>query len=163
MSLTDLGVQARAGHGRGADWLWRWPTRAGWARESPCRSCARWARERGWLAVTVASTGGLGTGESLQVLCVHYIVKGEWSLPWSRTDSRMKLWCGEWTVHVHLDSGQWTFHASFIWAGGGGFIFLSANGKAQGALLLFLLSLGGGKDFFFHFSLFPNVFSRCSL
>ncbi len=28
--------------------------------------------------------------------------------------------------------------------GGGGFIFLSANGKAQGALLLFLLSLGGG-------------------
>jgi len=28
--------------------------------------------------------------------------------------------------------------------GGGGFIFLSANGKAQGALLLFLLSLRGG-------------------
>jgi len=46
-----------------------------------------------------------------------------------------------------VESGQWTFHASFIWApggGGGGFIFLSANGKAQGALLLFLLSLGGG-------------------
>jgi hypothetical protein len=47
-----------------------------------------------------------------------------------------------------LDSGQWTFHASFIWAQGGGFIFLLTNGKAQGALLLFLLSLGGGKDFF---------------
>jgi hypothetical protein len=44
----------RAGHGRGADWLWRWPTRAGWARESPCRSCACWAWARGWLAVTVA-------------------------------------------------------------------------------------------------------------
>jgi len=29
---------------------------------------------------------------------------------------------------------------------GGGFIFLSTNGKAQGALLLFLLSLGGGGD-----------------
>jgi len=35
---------------------------------------------------------------------------------------------------------------------GGGFIFLSANGKAQGALLLFLLSLGGEKD----------IFSMCS-
>jgi hypothetical protein len=73
------------------------------------------------------------------------------------------IWCEKWTVHVHLDNGHWTFHASFIWARRGGFIFLSANGKAQGALLLFLLSLGGGKDFFFHFSLFPNVFSRCSL
>jgi len=29
------------------------------------------------------------------------------------------IWCGE-----------WTFHASFIWARGGRFIFLSANGKA---------------------------------
>jgi len=65
------------------------------------------------------------------------------------------IWCGEWTVHVHLDNGQWTFHASFIWARGGGFIFLSANGKAQGALLLFLLSLGGGKDFFSIFPCFP--------
>jgi hypothetical protein len=34
---------------------------------------------------------------------------------------------------------------------GGGFVFLSANGKAQGALLLLLLSLGAGKDFFFSF------------
>jgi hypothetical protein len=60
--------RARPGkNGRGADWLWRWPAGAGWARESPCRSCACWAWERGWLAVTVASTGGLGTGESLQV------------------------------------------------------------------------------------------------
>jgi hypothetical protein len=42
------------------------------------------------------------------------------------------IWCGE-----------WTFHASFIGGGGGegaGFIFLSANRKGQGALLLFLLS-----------------------
>jgi hypothetical protein len=31
---------------------------------------ARQKRERGWLAVTVASKAGLGTGESLQVLCV---------------------------------------------------------------------------------------------
>jgi hypothetical protein len=35
--------------------------------------------------------------------------------------------------------------------GGARFIFLSANGKAQGALLLFLLSLGGEKDFFSFF------------
>jgi len=54
-----------------------------------------------------------------------------------------------------VDSGQWTFHASFIWAQGGGFIFLSANGKAQSALLLFLLSLGGEKDFFSIFPYFP--------
>jgi hypothetical protein len=114
----------------------------------------------------------------------------KWSLPWSRTDSKMKLplnpsgrpygWTpwklwgcrlhtiplltvwhygflpgwGWWEVggEVFFLSciwcGEWTFHASFIWARGGGFIFLSANGKAQGALLLFLLSLGGGKDFF---------------
>jgi len=47
-------------------------------------------------------------------------------------------------VH-HLDTGYWTFHISFIGGGqvGGGrgeFIFLSANRRAQGALLLFLLS-----------------------
>jgi hypothetical protein len=65
------------------------------------------------------------------------------------------IWCGEWTVHVRLDSEQWTFHASFIWAQGGGFIFLSTNGKAQGALLLSFLSLGGGKDFFSIFPCFP--------
>jgi hypothetical protein len=45
--------------------------------------------------------------------------------------------------------GQWTFHTSFIGRGeGGGFVFLSANGKTQGALLLFLLSFEGKKDFF---------------
>jgi len=42
----------------------------------------------------------------------------------------------------------------------GGFIFLSANGKGQGALLF---KLGGREGFFFHFSLFPNVLSQCSL
>jgi len=44
-------------------------------------------------------------------------------------------------ANVHSDIGHSTFHASFI--GGsegerGGFIFLSANRKGQGALLLFL-------------------------
>ncbi len=51
------------------------------------------------------------------------------------------IWCGKWIVQCPL--GHWTFHASFIGGGGGeggGFIFLSANRKAQGALLLFLLS-----------------------
>jgi len=85
---------------------------------------ARQKRERGWLAVTVASKAGLGTGESLQVLCVLgtgeslqvlcvlYIVKGEWSLPWSRTDNRMKL-------PLNLD-GQWTvdFSCKFYLGGG---------------------------------------------
>jgi len=51
------------------------------------------------------------------------------------------IWCGEWTIQ----SGQWIFHPSFIGGGQGGvgrrgFIFLSANKRAQGALLLFLLS-----------------------
>jgi hypothetical protein len=48
---------------------------------------------------------------------------------------------------VHLDTGHWTFHASFIGGDGGEggrFIFLSANRKGQSALLLFLLSFGGG-------------------
>jgi hypothetical protein len=56
----------------------------------------------------------------------------------------------------------WTvdFPCKFFWGGGWGFVFLSPNGKAQGALLIFLLSLGGRKDYF---SLFPNVFPRCSL
>ncbi len=40
----------------------------------------------------------------------------------------------------------------------GGFIFLSTNGKAQGALLLFLLSLGGKKDFFSIFPYFPMCY-----
>jgi len=43
-----------------------------------------------------------------------------------------------------VESGHWTFHASFIGGGQGGgkggFIFLSANRRAQSALLLFLLS-----------------------
>jgi len=40
------------------------------------------------------------------------------------------------------------FFSSYIWCGewtGKRFIFLSANGKAQSALLLFLLSLGVGE------------------
>jgi hypothetical protein len=44
------------------------------------------------------------------------------------------IWCGGWTVHVHLDSG-----------------------------LSMQVLFGHGGGFFFHFSLFPNVFSRCSL
>jgi hypothetical protein len=46
----------------------------------------------------------------------------------------------------------------FYLGGGGRFIFLSANGKAQDALLLFLLSLGGEKDFFSIFPCFPMCF-----
>jgi len=45
------------------------------------------------------------------------------------------IWCGQWTVD---------FSCKFYLGARGGFIFLSANGKAQGALLLFFLSLGGG-------------------
>jgi len=47
------------------------------------------------------------------------------------------------------------FLCKFYLGTGGGFIFLSANGKAQGALFLFLLSLGGEKDFFSIFPCFP--------
>jgi len=57
---------------------------------------------------------------------------------------------------VHSNIGHWTFHASFIGVNegeGGGFIFLLANRKGQGALLLFLLSVcvwgGGGGGVFF--------------
>jgi ferredoxin len=52
------------------------------------------------------------------------------------------IWCGECTVQCPLDIGlsmQVLFRV--VGAGGrGGFIFLSANRRAQGALLLFLLS-----------------------
>ncbi len=66
-----------------------------------------------------------------------------------------------WRVDCPCPLGQWTFHASFSGRGwGGGFIFLSANGKAQGALLLFLLSLGGGGERVF-FPFFPV--SQCVL
>jgi hypothetical protein len=52
---------------------------------------------------------------------------------------------------VHPDTG---LSIQVLFGGGGGFVFLSANGNAQGALLL---SLEGGKDFiFFHVALFPH-------
>jgi hypothetical protein len=64
------------------------------------------------------------------------------------------MWCGEWTIQ----SGHWTFHASFIRDGQGGgrkgFIFLSANKRAQ--------VKGDKEDIFFQFSLFPNMFPQCS-
>jgi hypothetical protein len=61
---------------------------------------------------------------------------------------------------VHLDTG---LSMQVLFEAGGGFVFLSANGKGQGALFLFLLSLEGGKDFFFlHFALFANLFPWCS-
>ncbi len=47
---------------------------------------AQQKRERGWLAVMVASMGGLGTGESLQVLCGAQV-------------------CG--TVRVSIKPGRW--------------------------------------------------------
>ncbi len=52
---------------------------------------------------------------------------------------------------VHLDTG---LSMQVLFEGGGGFVFLSANGKGQGALFLFLLSLEGGKDFFFFILLY---------
>jgi hypothetical protein len=59
--------------------------------------------------------------------------------------------------------GKFVFLSSNGKAQGALLLFLSSNGKAQGALLLFLSSLEGGKDYFFHFALFPNVFLWCSL
>jgi hypothetical protein len=47
---------------------------------------------------------------------------------------------------VHLDTG---LSMQVLFEGGKGFVFLLTNGKAQSALLLFLLSLEGGKEFFF--------------
>jgi len=90
--VTELGFQARAGHGR-SEWLAVTVASKGGLGTGEELTGGDGgehgrARERGWLAVTVASTGGLSTGESLQVLCVLYIEKEEWSLPWSRTDSR---------------------------------------------------------------------------
>jgi hypothetical protein len=78
-------------NGRGADWLCRWPARAGTGEG---------------LTGCDGGQGGLGTGESLQVLCVLFIERKNEASP-------------------------------------------EAGRTVEG--------------FFFHFSLFPNVFSRCSL
>jgi hypothetical protein len=65
-----------------------------------------------------------------------------------------------WRVDSRCPLGQSIvdFPCKFYLGAGGGFIFLSANGKAQSALLLFLLSLGGEKDFFSIFPCFPMCF-----
>jgi hypothetical protein len=47
------------------------------------------------------------------------------------------------------------FSCKFYLGARRGFIFLSVNEKAQGALLLFLLSLGDEKDFISIFPYFP--------
>jgi hypothetical protein len=67
------------------------------------------------------------------------------------------IWCREWTAHVHLDSELCM--QVLLGGGRGGFVFVSANGKTQGALLSFLLSLGHKKESFY---IFP-CFSMCSL
>ncbi len=58
--------------------------------------------------------------------------------------------------NVHFDTGLFIIFMQVLFGAGGRrrICFLSANGKAQGALFLFL---GGWEGFFFHFSLFPNV------
>ncbi len=58
---------------------------------------------------------------------------------------------------VHLDTG---LSMQVLFEGGKGFVFLLTNGKAQGALLLFLLGLEGAKDFFILFFIFPYL-PRC--
>jgi hypothetical protein len=57
-----------------------------------------------------------------------------------------------WKVDCPVFTWTLDFPCKFYWGEGGeGFVFLSANGKAQGALLLFLLNLGA-KSVFFSFS-----------
>jgi len=64
--------------------------------------------------------------------------------------------CLVWRVDCPVFTWTVDFPCKFYWGGGGeGFVCLSANGKAQSALLLFLLSLGGRKGCFFIFPCFP--------
>jgi hypothetical protein len=59
------------------------------------------------------------------------------------------IWCGEWTVTV----STWTVnHPSFIGGGGG-----------PRCLAFYSFSVWGAGRIFLSFSLFPNVFPRCSL
>jgi hypothetical protein len=62
-----------------------------------------------------------------------------------------------------VESGQWTFHASFIWVWGGRIYFPFSQWEGPRCLPFIPFKFGGREGFFFHFSLFPNVFSRCSL
>jgi hypothetical protein len=62
------------------------------------------------------------------------------------------MWCGEWTIQ----SGHWTFHASFIGGGRGGGVGAGAGGED----LFSFQPIGGPKlggdreDFFFSFPCF---------
>jgi len=48
-------------------------------------------------------------------------------------------------------------------ARGGGFGFPFSQWEGPGCLAFIPFKFGGREGFFFHFSLFPDVFSRCSL
>ncbi len=73
----------------------------------------------------------------------------------------------EWTVQCLI--GQWTFHVSFTGEGGEGpgvgrrICFPFSQWEGPRCLAFTPFKFGAGKDFFVHFSLFPNVFPRCSL
>ncbi len=78
---------------------------------------------------------------------------------WGKED--FWTWCGEWIVHVHLDSGLSV--QVYLGAGGGGIYFHFSQWEGSRCLAHIPFKFGGREGFFFHFSLFPNVFSRCSL
>jgi len=64
------------------------------------------------------------------------------------------IWCGQWTVD---------FPCKFYLGTGGRIYFPFSQWEGPMCLAFIPFKLGGRKGFFFHFSLFPNVFSRCSL
>jgi len=61
--------------------------------------------------------------------------------------------------------GQWTvnFSCKFYLGAGRRIYFPFSQWEDPRCLAFILFKFGGREGFFFHFSLFPNVFSRCSL
>jgi hypothetical protein len=64
------------------------------------------------------------------------------------------IWCGEWTMD---------FSCKFYLGAGGRIYFPFSQWEDPRCLAFIPFKFGGREIFFFHFSLFPNVFSRCSL
>ncbi len=64
------------------------------------------------------------------------------------------IWCGQWTVD---------FPCKFYLGARGRIYFLFSQWEGPRCLAFIPFKFGGREGFIFHFSLFPNVFSRCSL
>jgi len=109
----------------------------------------------------------MDTLEALSLPAAHHPSTKSLTLQLSAPVGVVGGWKGGFFFKLYLvwrvESGQWTFHASFIWAGGGRIYFPFSQWEGPRCLAFIPFKFGGQEGFLFHFFLFPNVFSRCSL